>query len=742
MPVVETLRLVLQADTGAAVKGLENVGKAADRELARTDDKLLRTSKMLQKFGTGAMLVAGAVGVGLYKAGQAASDLEQAVGGTEAVFKDAAGTIEEASKKAADGAGLSERAFREATTSIGGNLKRMGYDVDTAAAKSIELTQTAADLAATYGGTTAEAVDALGAAFRGEADPAERFNLNLKIGAVNAKAVELGLAASTAKVSEHAKAQALLALITEQSADAQGQFARESDTAAGSMQRATANIENAKASIGQSMAPIMADVADAVSGLASGFGDLNEATGGAASKILTFGTIALGTAGTVATVAGKVMGAWGKITPLFDRAAVAAYDLSGNMGKLAKNGAAVAVAGFAVSELFSTWSKEMGKADDAASDMAASVVGSFDATKASAAEFEAQYAKLEAARKKFHDAGNDAVNPLLIEHHRKAAEALLEEQMAMKATGDQAAALMDELGLTADEALAFATDADRMAAATDNATGELDANAAAAEVLAAEVDAAAKAYDDLDDQLNARFDPLFGAQDAMNDLAEAQRDATEALKEHGPKSAEYLAASDKVVRAAQDNESAQYKLRAAIEAGKVKVEDAIDTLNRWAAEGKITQDQANWTALSFSALRDQANSIPREIRTTVILDGYQAVINQLNSINSRYSAEKVNVKSVGGTIPRFAIGGGIPGPKGKPVPIIAHGGEQVLSTDIVDAIKAGKPTAGLPALAGSPGGPGGTYHNYNITVHALDTQEAARAVVDAIETAKRNGMWR
>src|SRR5699024_2703889 len=120
-------------------------------------------------------------------------------------------------------------------------------DVNLAADQSVELTKVAADLAATYGGTTQQAVEALGAAFRGEADPAERFNLNLKIGEQNAKAVELGLARTTAEVDENARAHALLALIMEQSADAQGQFEREQNTAAGAMAIARAEIGQAAA---------------------------------------------------------------------------------------------------------------------------------------------------------------------------------------------------------------------------------------------------------------------------------------------------------------------------------------------------------------------------------------------------------------------------------------------------------------------------------------------------------------
>lgn len=186
---------------------------------------------------------------------QAFSSLEQSVGGTEAVFGDASGAIDDFAEGSAQAIGLAESDFRTATTLIGGQLKRMTGDVDFAAERSVELTKVAADLAATYGGTTKQAVEALSSAFRGEADPAERFNLDLKIGKVNAKALELGLASATGAIDDQARAQAILALISEQSADAQGQFGREAETAAGKQQRLQAELENTKAAIGEGLMP-------------------------------------------------------------------------------------------------------------------------------------------------------------------------------------------------------------------------------------------------------------------------------------------------------------------------------------------------------------------------------------------------------------------------------------------------------------------------------------------------------
>lgn len=199
---------------------------------------------------------------------KAASALEQALGGTKAVFGEASAAVDAFAKTSAKSVGLSEAEFRDMSTLVGGQLKRMTGDINLAGKSSIKLTEIAADLAATYGGTTKDAMDAFAAALRGEADPAERFNLNLKVSAVNAKAVEMGLARTTTEVDDNARAQALLALITEQSADAQGQFARESNTASVMAQKEQANYENLQATLGTKLLPIQVAVTKAKIALA------------------------------------------------------------------------------------------------------------------------------------------------------------------------------------------------------------------------------------------------------------------------------------------------------------------------------------------------------------------------------------------------------------------------------------------------------------------------------------------
>jgi len=216
-------------------------------------------------------LFGGAVLYGAKKLVDAAGDLQQSIGGTTAVFENASGAVSDFTKNAADLVGMSENAARTITSKLGASLKGFGMSTDEAAKQSINLTTIGADLAATLGGKTEDAVSALGSALRGEYDPLEAFGIALKASEVNAKAVSMGLASSESNVSAYAKGQATLALITERSAFAQGQFAQEADTAQGQAQRAAAKTQDASARLGESLLPIYTKIQQGIGTVADAF---------------------------------------------------------------------------------------------------------------------------------------------------------------------------------------------------------------------------------------------------------------------------------------------------------------------------------------------------------------------------------------------------------------------------------------------------------------------------------------
>jgi hypothetical protein len=251
------------------------VGDAAQlqRELLKAEGKLAGFGDNAKKSGDilRTALFGGVVLIGAQKLVKAAGDLEQSIGGTAAVFEEAAGPINDFAKGAADLVGLSENAARSLTSRLGASLKGAGLSAEEAAKQSVFLTKTGADLAATLGGNTSDAVAALGSALRGEFDPLEQFGIVLKASTISAKAVSMGLAESEASASAYAKSQATLALITEKSAFAQNQFGKEADTAQGQQQRAAAAMEDASARLGKSLLPVYTQIQKTVTLVAEAF---------------------------------------------------------------------------------------------------------------------------------------------------------------------------------------------------------------------------------------------------------------------------------------------------------------------------------------------------------------------------------------------------------------------------------------------------------------------------------------
>lgn len=247
------LRIRILGDISDLARGLDGAGSKFER------------------FRQGATLAASAVGAGLLGmakvVGDAASRQQQALGGLESVFKESTGQMMEWANGAAEAVGLSKTAYASLAAPIGASLKNAGFSMDELGTKTNELIVKGADLAATFGGTTEEAVQALGAALRGEFDPLERYGATLTASQVNAELAAKGLDNLEGAALEAAKKQATLDLIMRQTADSTGQFAREADSAAGAAQIQSAKWEDLQAQLGNQLLPIMTKLAEKFSGV-------------------------------------------------------------------------------------------------------------------------------------------------------------------------------------------------------------------------------------------------------------------------------------------------------------------------------------------------------------------------------------------------------------------------------------------------------------------------------------------
>lgn len=240
---------------------------ADDKRFRDTVDK---DKERLESF-KGAAVTASTVIVGAAAAASVnligmASEAQQAAGAVESVFGASAAQIQAWAEQAHESVGLSEQAFNELAAVTGAQLKNMGLPMDQVAEQTNNLIGLGADLAATFGGPTSDAVAAIGSLLRGEVDPIERYGVSIKEADIQARLAAQGLDELEGEAAKQARTQAILALLTEQTADAQGQFARESDTAAGQAQRAQAQWANLRTELGENLLPIATSLGKFLSG--------------------------------------------------------------------------------------------------------------------------------------------------------------------------------------------------------------------------------------------------------------------------------------------------------------------------------------------------------------------------------------------------------------------------------------------------------------------------------------------
>lgn len=281
----------LEKSGGAFGSAKERIQSMADS----AKNGAAKFGEFAQKYKFHASAALGGIGLIAKQSMEYASEAEQSYGAVESIFADHAQGIIDSSKRAATEVGVSGREYRELSASMGAMLKNMGMPMDEVADKSENLVSVAADLAATFGGSTKEAVEAVSSLLRGETDPIEKYGVSIKQADINARMAADGLDDLTGEAEKQAKAQTLLKLLTEQTASAQGQFARETDTAAHKQQVATAKYNDAKEAIGTALLPLMAELADKAANVAKVVGE--------------HPTIFLAVAGAVGTLSAAIVGA-------------------------------------------------------------------------------------------------------------------------------------------------------------------------------------------------------------------------------------------------------------------------------------------------------------------------------------------------------------------------------------------------------------------------------------------------
>jgi hypothetical protein len=256
--------------------------------------------KQLKKFGTSAKTVAGAVGglslaFGTVKsvlgpAIAAASDMEESLQKVNVVFGRGAREVEKFASSAAKNLGQSKQAVLEAAGVFGTFGKAAGLGGKELAVFSNDFTQLATDLASFNNTSPEEAVQAIGAALRGEAEPLRRFGVLLNDATLKQEAMTLGIYDGKGALTAQQKILAAQSAIYKQTNDAQGDFMRTSDGLANSTRTLSATFKDLQAKFGAAFIEQSKTATANVNFLAQAFNKLPTPVKNSGNEISTFTT--------------------------------------------------------------------------------------------------------------------------------------------------------------------------------------------------------------------------------------------------------------------------------------------------------------------------------------------------------------------------------------------------------------------------------------------------------------------
>lgn len=193
-----------------------------------------------------------------------ASDLDENLSKVNEIFGDGADEIAKWSEGASKAFGQSRNQALEAASTFAVFGKSAGLAGDDLTGFATGLTELASDLASFHNTEPQEAIDALGAALRGESEPMRKFGVLLDDASLRAEALKQGLISSTKEaLTPQQKVLAAHALIMEQTADAQGDFARTSGGLANMQRQLAARMDDVKTKVGTALLPIVLALATA-----------------------------------------------------------------------------------------------------------------------------------------------------------------------------------------------------------------------------------------------------------------------------------------------------------------------------------------------------------------------------------------------------------------------------------------------------------------------------------------------
>lgn len=229
--------------------------QALDETSQKGNNAQSKLSKAFGAVGKGAAVVGKTVATGLAVGGAAmgtltvkalnmGGELEQNMGGSEAVFGKHADKMQSKAKSAFSNMGLSTSDYLATANKMGALFQGAGFSIEESMGLSSDAMQRAADVASIMGIDTSAAMEAIAGAAKGNFTMMDNLGVAMNDTTLNAYALEKGIGKTTQEMTNQEKIGLAMEMFMDKTAYAAGNYAKENETLAGALGTAKSALTN------------------------------------------------------------------------------------------------------------------------------------------------------------------------------------------------------------------------------------------------------------------------------------------------------------------------------------------------------------------------------------------------------------------------------------------------------------------------------------------------------------------
>jgi len=272
---------------GDAQHGIEQLGMETQAQTAKMEAGFKKMAGVLATAFATQKLIAF-----VKESVKGASDLGESINVTNEIFESGSQAVKDFAATAAKSIGQSNKTALDGANTFATFGKAAGLSGDDLSDFAIRFSGLASDLASFRNTSPEDAIQAIGAALRGESEPIRRYGVMLNEASLQQVALKEGIIKSTKEaLTPQQRVLAASAAIFAQTSDAQGDFARTSDGLANSSRILSAQINDLKAGMGEALLPAVQALVGVLNPLIGGFNAMSESS---RSVISTLGLVVAG----------------------------------------------------------------------------------------------------------------------------------------------------------------------------------------------------------------------------------------------------------------------------------------------------------------------------------------------------------------------------------------------------------------------------------------------------------------